>query len=79
MDKKVKVVLINIFGGIVRTDEVAKGLLTAVESLKIELPIVIRLVGTNEEEALKLLSENGYKALSDTNMAIKEAVKLAQK
>jgi succinyl-CoA synthetase beta subunit len=56
-DPKVKVLLINIFGGITRCDEVAKGLLTAIDRLGASLPIVVRLDGTNEEEGRTLIAE----------------------
>jgi len=56
-DDKVKVLLINIFGGITRCDEVAEGLLTAVEQLGTSLPIVVRLDGTNEEEGRRIIAE----------------------
>ncbi|MCB0187602.1 MAG: ADP-forming succinate--CoA ligase subunit beta, partial [Caldilineaceae bacterium] len=49
-DKKVKAVLINIFGGITRCDEVARGVLEAINTLDVKVPFVVRLVGTNEEE-----------------------------
>jgi succinyl-CoA synthetase beta subunit len=55
-DKNVKVILFNIFGGITRCDEVAKGILTALQEVKTELPMVVRLVGTNAEEGRKLLA-----------------------
>jgi len=60
MDEKVKGLFINIFGGITRCDEVARGIVQAVESLKIKLPIVIRICGTNEAEGKKLLDEAGF-------------------
>ncbi len=56
-DPKVKAVLINIFGGITRGDEVARGILTALEEVKPEVPMVVRLVGTNAEEGRQLLAE----------------------
>jgi succinyl-CoA synthetase beta subunit len=56
-DRDVRVVLLNIFGGITRCDVVAKGILQALESLKVHVPMVVRLVGTNEEEGRRLLSE----------------------
>jgi len=56
-DPKVKAVLINIFGGITRGDEVARGILTALEEIKPEVPMVVRLVGTNAEEGRQLLAE----------------------
>ena len=56
-DPKVKSLLVNIFGGITRCDEVAEGLLTALERLDVSLPIVVRLDGTNEEEGRRILAE----------------------
>ena len=56
-DPKVKVLLVNIFGGITRCDEVAEGLLTALERLGATLPIVVRLDGTNEEEGRAIIAE----------------------
>jgi succinyl-CoA synthetase beta subunit len=56
-DNHVKVILINIFGGITRCDEVAKGILTALKEVKPTIPMVVRLVGTNAEEGRKLLED----------------------
>ncbi len=56
-DDKVKSLLINIFGGITRCDEVAGGLLTAIDQLKTTLPIVVRLDGTNEEEGRAIIKD----------------------
>ncbi|MCU0306428.1 MAG: ADP-forming succinate--CoA ligase subunit beta [Thermoleophilia bacterium] len=56
-DPKVKVLLINIFGGITRCDEVARGLLTALDKLNVTIPIVVRLDGTNEEEGRRIIAE----------------------
>ena len=56
-DEKVKAVLFNIFGGITRCDEVAKGLIEAFEQVKPEVPFVVRLDGTNDEEGRRLLAE----------------------
>jgi len=56
-DDKVKTLLINIFGGITRCDEVAEGLLTAIEQLDTKIPIVVRLDGTNEEEGRKIIKD----------------------
>lgn len=56
-DPNVKAVLLNIFGGITRGDEVARGVLSAWKEVPSETPIVVRLVGTNEEEGNKLLSD----------------------
>lgn len=56
-DEKVKAVLFNIFGGITRCDEVARGILEALGEVKTEVPMVARLVGTNEEEGRRILAE----------------------
>jgi succinyl-CoA synthetase beta subunit len=56
-DDQVRSIFFNIFGGITRGDEVARGILTALEQMKIELPIVVRLDGTNAEEGRRLLTE----------------------
>jgi succinyl-CoA synthetase beta subunit len=56
-DPNVKAVLFNIFGGITRCDEVARGILEALEEIKTDLPMVVRLVGTNEEEGRRMIDE----------------------
>jgi succinyl-CoA synthetase beta subunit len=56
-DAKVRAVLINIFGGITRCDEVARGIIAAIQDLKISQPMVVRLVGTNEEAGRRLLAD----------------------
>jgi succinyl-CoA synthetase beta subunit len=56
MDPMVKAVLINIFGGITRGDEVARGILTAIDEVKPKVPMVVRLVGTNAEEGRQILA-----------------------
>lgn len=58
-DPNVKAILINIFGGIVRCDRVASGVIEATQEMKVNLPIVVRLEGTNAEEAGKMLYESG--------------------
>jgi len=58
-DKRVKGILVNIFGGIVRCDRVAQGVIEAAKSVKIEVPMVVRLRGTNAEEGTKLLRDSG--------------------
>jgi succinyl-CoA synthetase beta subunit len=78
-DPSVKVILFNIFGGITRTDDVANGIVTATKSNPLKIPIVIRLTGTNEEIAMKILSENGFTASSDMDEAVKKAVELAKR
>src|SRR3954447_494961 len=62
-DAKVKAVLFNIFGGITRCDEVAKGLIEAFEQVKPEVPFVVRLDGTNDEEGRRLLAEADLQGL----------------
>ncbi|MBN1407463.1 MAG: ADP-forming succinate--CoA ligase subunit beta, partial [Calditrichaceae bacterium] len=57
-DKNVKAILINIFGGIVRCDRVAQGVIEAAKSIEINIPIVIRLAGTNAEEAAEMLNKS---------------------
>lgn len=56
-DPKVKAVLFNIFGGITRCDEVARGITAALNEVKPQVPMVVRLVGTNAEEGRRILSE----------------------
>lgn len=77
-DKNVKAILFNIFGGITRCDDVANGIVTALKEIKVDLPIVIRLTGTNEEVALEILKGAGIEALTDMDEAVQQAVKLAQ-
>jgi succinyl-CoA synthetase beta subunit len=77
-DPNVKAILFNIFGGITRTDDVANGIVTATKQSPLKVPIVIRLTGTNEEIAMKILKENGFSASSDMDEAVKKAVELAQ-
>jgi succinyl-CoA synthetase beta subunit len=76
-DPNVKAILFNIFGGITRTDDVANGIVTATKLNPLKVPIVIRLTGTNEEVAMKILGENGFSASSDMDEAVKKAVELA--
>jgi succinyl-CoA synthetase beta subunit len=77
-DPNVKAILFNIFGGITRTDDVANGIVTATKANPLKVPIVIRLTGTNEEIAVKILTENGFTAMTDMDEAVQKAVKLAQ-
>lgn len=78
-DKDVKVVLINIFGGITRCDDVARGLLEAFEQIKTDIPIVIRLTGTNEKEGRELLKGTHFHVADTMGDAGKKAVELANK
>ena len=77
-DQNVKVILFNIFGGITRTDDVANGIVTAMKQSPIQVPIVIRLTGTNEEIAVKILADAGFTALTDMDEAVQKAVELAK-
>ena len=76
-DSTVKAILFNIFGGITRCDDVARGILTALERLKIDVPLVIRLTGTNEEIARKMLAEKGLTATSSMDDGVKAVIAAA--
>jgi succinyl-CoA synthetase beta subunit len=76
-DPNVRAILFNIFGGITRTDDVANGIVTATRQNPLKVPLVIRLTGTNEEIAMKILQENGFSASSDMDEAVRRAVELA--
>jgi succinyl-CoA synthetase beta subunit len=76
-DPSVRAILFNIFGGITRTDDVANGIVTATRKNPLKVPIVIRLTGTNEEIAVKILKENGFSAMTDMDEAVQKAVALA--
>tara|TARA_B100001250_G_scaffold405252_1_gene422457 strand:- start:1257 stop:2420 length:1164 start_codon:yes stop_codon:yes gene_type:complete len=67
-DKNVKSILINIFGGIVRCDRVAKGVVQAVKELGLNVPVVVRLQGTNAEEAKKILAESDVSIIPANGM-----------
>jgi succinyl-CoA synthetase beta subunit len=77
-DANVKSILFNIFGGITRCDDVANGIVAATQQLKLNRPIVIRLTGTNEDLAVKILKGAGFSALTDMDEAVKRAVELAK-
>ncbi len=76
-DPKVKSILFNIFGGITRCDDVANGIVEATRRIVVELPIAIRLTGTNEELAVDILKENGFEAMTDMDEVVKRAVAMA--
>jgi succinyl-CoA synthetase beta subunit len=77
-DPNVKAILINIFGGIVRCDRVAAGVIEAYNKLgDIKIPIIVRLQGTNATEAQKLIKESGLKVQSA--ILLSEAAELVQK
>jgi succinyl-CoA synthetase beta subunit len=77
-DEKVKAVLINIFGGITRCDEVAKGILEALCQVQVAVPIVVRLAGTNEEEGRRLLADADIETTSTLVKAAQRAVEAAK-
>ena len=67
-DPNVKAILINIFGGIVRCDRVAKGVVQAVEELNLDVPVVVRLEGTNAIEAKDILNNSEVEIIPATTM-----------
>jgi succinyl-CoA synthetase beta subunit len=79
-DGTVKAVLVNIFGGIVKCDVIAAGILAAVEEMHLTIPVVVRLEGTNVEQGLAMLKDSGLGlvAAEDLNSAAEQAVKLAE-
>ena len=77
-DRNVKAVLFNIFGGITRCDEVAKGILTALEEVPTDVPMVARLVGTNEEEGRAILAEAQMLTAATLSEAAQKAVAAAR-
>lgn len=78
-DKNVKAILFNIFGGITRCDDVARGIVKATSQLKPKVPIVVRLTGTNEEEAHKILAEVGLAVAPGMEDVVRQAIALAKK
>ncbi len=76
-DPNVKVILFNIFGGITRCDDVANGIVTAIGRMKFELPLVIRLTGTNEAEGVRILEQAGISASTSMDEVVQRAVEVA--
>jgi succinyl-CoA synthetase beta subunit len=77
-DKSVRSILFNIFGGITRCDDVARGLVTAFDKMKLDLPVVVRLTGTNETEAREILRKVPSLHTAETmDEAVKKAISLA--
>ncbi len=74
-DPKVKAVLVNIFGGIVKCDIIAEGILAAIEEVHVGVPVVVRLEGTHAEHGRKLLNESGLKLTAAENLS--QAAELA--
>ena len=73
-NRGVKAILINIFGGITRCDDIAKGILQAKKEMDLSVPLVIRLIGTNEKEGRALLEEAGIEAHEDLVKAVQKVV-----
>jgi succinyl-CoA synthetase beta subunit len=77
-DPNVRVICFNIFGGITRCDDVANGIVDATRRIRIDVPLVIRLTGTNEELALRILNEAGFSATTSMDEVVQKAVALAR-
>ena len=79
-DDKVEAVLINIFGGIVRCDLIAEGVIGAVEEVGVKVPVVVRLEGNNAELGSKLLADSGLNIIAATSLtdAAEQVVKAAE-
>jgi succinyl-CoA synthetase beta subunit len=77
-DPNVRAILFNIFGGITRCDDVANGIVAATRQFPLTVPMVIRLTGTNEKEAVAILEAAGFSALTDMDQAVQRAVAAAQ-
>jgi succinyl-CoA synthetase beta subunit len=77
-NKDLKAILINIFGGITRCDDIAKGILIAREQIDLPVPLVIRLIGTNEKEGRALLEQAGLEAASEMTAAVKKVLEKAK-
>ena len=78
-DGNVKTVMINIFGGITRCDDVARGLVTALDEINTDIPVVIRLSGTNAKEGLDIIREYGLPTVSTMSEAAQKAIELSQR
>jgi len=75
-DSEVKAVLINVLGGITRCDDIARGVLEVRKRVGFAKPIVIRLVGTNEEEGRRILTEAGIHVLSSMEESAEKVVEI---
>ncbi len=78
-DRNVSAVMINIFGGITRCDDVARGLVAALEVIKTDIPIVIRLSGTNAKEGLEIIKSQGLPTVATMSEAAIKAIELSKK
>jgi succinyl-CoA synthetase beta subunit len=79
-DPEVKVVLVNIFGGIVRCDLIAEGILAAIEEVGVSIPVVVRLEGNRAKKGSSILAESNSEivSLNDLEEAAKKAVELSK-
>jgi succinyl-CoA synthetase beta subunit len=77
-DPQVRAILFNIFGGITRCDDVATGIVQATREVPLRVPLVIRLTGTNEDQAVAILRAAGFAALTDMDEAVRQAVARAR-
>jgi len=71
---RVRAILINIFGGITRCDDIAKGILMATQQIEISVPMIIRLIGTNDKEGREILAGAGLTSLEDLTEAVQKVV-----
>jgi len=78
-DQNVNSVMINIFGGITRCDDVARGLVIALDQIKTDVPIVIRLSGTNAKEGLEIIKQTGLPVVETMREAAQTAIELSKK
>jgi succinyl-CoA synthetase beta subunit len=76
-DPNVRVILFNIFGGITRCDDVANGIVEATRHIDIKVPLVIRLTGTNDKQAVQILEKAGFSATTSMDEVVQKAVELA--
>ena len=78
-DKKVRAILVNIFGGIMKCDIIAQGIINAAKTLKLSVPLVVRLEGTNVEAGKKLIADSGLAVIAADDLAdaARQAVKAA--
>jgi succinyl-CoA synthetase beta subunit len=77
-DKNVKAILFNIFGGITRCDDVANGIVEALGNMEINVPVVVRLTGTNEDVATEILKKVDVIPVSSMDQGVKEAIRLSK-
>lgn len=78
LENRPKALLINIFGGITRCDEVAKAIVQVDRQTRISIPVVVRLSGTNEDEGIRILQEAGFEATTSMEIAARKAVSLSK-